>query len=99
MNELKRKFISKTAIKIVIFVFLMTIILFIAQSISPVVSNNLALGQMQNTDEAFVVMNTYNKLRPMFNTAMVGVCVLFVISIVKDVFKFAKNIKEIEKEN
>ena len=99
MNELKQKFISKTAIKIVIFVFLMTIILFIVQSISPVVSNNLALGQMQNTDEAFVVMNTYNKLRPMFNTAMVGVCVLFVISIVKDVFKFAKNIKEIEKEN
>lgn len=99
MNELKRKFISKTAIKIVIFAFIMTIILFIAQSVSPIVSNNLALGQMQNTDEAFVVMNTYNKVRPMFNTSMVGVCILFVISIVKDVFKFVKNIKEIEKEN
>lgn len=99
MNELKQKFISKTAIKIVIFAFIMTIILFIAQSISPIVSNNLALGQMQNTDETFVVMNTYNKVRPIFNTAMVGVCILFVFSIVKDVFKFVKNIKEIEKEN
>lgn len=98
MNELKQKFISKTAIKIVIFAFLMTVILFIAQSVSPIVSNNLALGQMQNSDEAFVIMNTYNKFRPIFNYTMVGICVLFVISIVKDVIKFIKNIKDIENE-
>ena len=98
MSELKQKFISKTSIKIVIFAFLMTVILFIAQSVSPIVSNNLALGQMQNSDEAFVIMNTYNKLRPIFNYTMVGICVLFVISIVKDVIKFIKNIKDIENE-
>lgn len=98
MNELKQKFISKTAIKIVIFAFLMTIILFIVQSVSPIVSNNLALGQMQNSDEAFVVMNTYNKLRPIFNYTMVGICILFVISIIKDAIKFTKNIKDIENE-
>lgn len=99
MNELKQKFISKTAIKIVIFAFLMTIVLSIAQSVSPVISNYIALDQMQNSDEAFVVMNTYNKLRPIFSMSMVGICVLFVISVVKDIIKFVKNVKDIEKEN
>ena len=103
MNEsqlkLKSSFISKTAVKIVIFVFIMSIILFIAQSASPIVSNSLAIGQMQNSDEAFVVMNTYNKVRPMFSMAMIGICILFAISIVKDTIKFVKNIKDVEKEN
>lgn len=98
MNKLKQEFISKTAIKTIIFVLIMTTILFIAQSVSPIVSNNLALGQMQNSDEAFVIMNTYNKSRPIFNYTMVGICILFVISIVKDTIKFIKNIKNIENE-
>ena len=98
MKDLTKKFISKTIIKMIIFAILMSVILFIAQSVSPIVSNNLALGQMQNSDEAFVVMNTYNKARPIFNTIMVGICGLFTVAIAKDTYKFVKIIKTAEKE-
>ena len=98
MKDLTKKFISKTIIKVIIFAFLMSIILFVARSVSPIVSNNLALGQMQNSDEAFIVMNTYNQSRPIFNTTMVGICGLFAVAIAKDTFKFVKIIKTAEKE-
>ena len=101
MNELKSKFISKLAIKVIIFVFIMTVVLFIAQSVSPIMTNYLALGQMQNSDEAFVVMNTYNRFQPVIRIIFVGICILFTTSLVKDTYKFVKNINELknEKEN
>lgn len=101
MNELKSKFIAKLAIKVVIFALIMTAVLFIAQSVSPVMSNYLALGQMQNSDEAFVVMNTYNKFQPVIRIIFVGICILFATGLAKDTYKFVKNINEIknEKEN
>lgn len=62
-NKLIKEFVKKSVVKTVIFTIVMCIIASIAQSLSPVVSNALALTQMQNSDEMYVLMNTYNTLR------------------------------------
>lgn len=98
MRELTQKFIRKTVIKFIVFIFLMTMVLIIAQSVSPIITNNLALGQMQNSDEAFVVMSTYYKIRPILTTIMVGISILFAVAIAKDTYKFVKIVKNTEKE-
>ena len=96
-NRQIKKFITKTAIKIVIFVVVMILVAGLLHSISPIMTNQIALGQMQNSDEAFVFMNTYNNVKPVANLVLTLVCVWFGYTIIHDVYKFIKNISNIEK--
>lgn len=98
MEKRTFNFIKKLAIKVIIFTFIMVMVLFMMQSISPVVTNHLALSQMGNSDEAFVIFNTYNRFRPVFKYVFTGICILFTVYVAKDTYKFVKNIKNIEKE-
>lgn len=102
-QELTKQFVKKTIRKIVIFAFLMIVITAITQSMSPIVSNNLALTQMQNSDETFVLMDTYNKIRPIFSLVYSVIIVWFVYGIGRDTYKFVKalgnNNNDINKEN
>ena len=95
-TELTKQFIKKTIRKIVIFAFFMIVITSIFQSMSPIVSNEIALGQMQNSNEAFVLMETFNKIRPIRTAVYTGIIVWFVYTIGRDIYKFAKTIKETE---
>lgn len=88
------KFIYKMATKIIMFSFLMIVAAAVVQSLSPVVSNEIALGQMQNSDEAFIIMSTYNKMRPIISAAFAGIIAWFTCTIVRDIYKFFKNQKE-----
>lgn len=88
------KFIFKTASKIIMFTFLMIVAAAVAQSLSPVVSNEMALTQMENSNELFVVMNTYNKIRPIISAVFTGVAIWFTCTIARDTYKFFKNQKE-----
>ena len=99
-NELYKQFVKKTIRKVVMFTFLMIIVASIAQSMSPVISNELALTQMQNSNEIFVIVNTYNKVRPIANSIYVGIIIWFTYMLGRDVYKFVKTINvENEKEN
>lgn len=93
-----KKFITKTVVKVIMFVFVMAIISSIIQTMSPIISNGMALGQMENSDEMFVIMNTYNKVRPIVNATYAGITILFMYTIGRDTYKFVKNHKN-EKEN
>lgn len=86
-----KKFITKTAVKIVIFAVILILVTSLLQSISPIMSNQIALGQMQNSDEAFVFMNTYNKIRPIANIGLTVIGVLFAGTIARDTYKFIKS--------
>ena len=88
------KFIYKTASKIIIFSFLMIVAAAITSSMSPVVSNEMALGQMQNSNEVFVLMSTYNKIRPAVSAVFAGITIWFTCTIARDTCKFFKNQKE-----
>ena len=96
-TELTKQFVKKTIRRPVIFTFIM-IIVAIAQSISPVVSNSMALTQMTNDNVMFVAMNTYNKIKPIFNITYSCVILWFVCTLGRDTYKFAKSIINIENE-
>ena len=99
-NELIKRFIKKTAVKIVIFAIVMILASAIFQSMSPVVTNEMAMTQMENSNEMFVMMESYNKIKPMFNTAYSLIILLFVYSIIRDSYKFIRNINnDFNKEN
>ena len=93
-------FIKKTAVKVIIFAVLMFIVAAVGQSMSPVISNNMALGQMQNSDEMYILMDTYYKVRRIVSVAFAGIILLFTGSVARDIFKLVKTINtENEKEN
>lgn len=94
-----KKFVIKIIRKCVVFALLMIVVAAIGQSVSPIVSNQVALGQMQNSDEMYVLMNTYNKIRPIVSFAFAGIILLFTGTIARDIYKFVKTTIENKKEN
>lgn len=89
-NELTKQFVKKTIRRTLIFTIVMAVIAAIGQSISPVVSNNLALTQMQNDNTMFAIMSTYNRIKPIFNGLYSCVILWFVYTLGRDTYKFAK---------
>ena len=96
--ELTKQFVKKTIRKIVIFTIIMFVALSVFRSMSPIVSNTMALTQMQHSNEMFVMMETYNKIKPIFNAVSTMVYVWFACTIVRDIYKFVKVVNN-EKEN
>ena len=98
-NELIKLFVKKTIVKTAVFAFIMVVIAALVQSASPLVSNELALTQMQNSNEMYVLMNTYNKIRPIVNVVYAGIVALFVYTLGRDTSKFVKTINTVSTEN
>ena len=94
-----KKFVTKTITKIIVFAFCMIMLASIGQAMSPVISNELALTQMENSKELFVAMDTYNRIRPLVTTAFTLIVVMFVCANIRDIYKFIKTVKENVKEN
>lgn len=97
-----KKFVTRTITKVLVFVFCMIVLSSIGQAMSPVISNEMAMTQMENSNELFVAMDTYNRLKPVWTGAFTLVVVLFVYTIFRDIYKFIKNrinTAENEKEN
>ena len=89
-----KRFLFKAAIDLVIFILLVVLIAAIAQAASPVVTNDIYLEQMTNSEDAFVLMNAYTQIRPIFYYIFVGVIILFIGIIANDTYKFIKSNKE-----
>lgn len=96
-----KKFVIKTIRKCVVFTLMMIVVGAIGQSVSPIASNQMALGQMQNSDEMYILMDTYNKVRPIVSVAFAGIILWFTSTIARDIYKFVKTINTTEnkKEN
>ena len=94
------KFVRRLSIRIVVFAFVMIVVAAVWQSASTIVTNYFAMTQMQNDDLAFVVMNVYNRVKPI-GGGIYGLIILwFVYTLGRDTYKFVKNNNNnIEKEN
>ena len=84
-----KKFIIKTTIKVLIYAIISTIALSLLTS--PVITNELALGQMQNSNELYMLMETSNKVRPFISIIYGLITALFAGTTVYDTYKFIKN--------
>ena len=95
-SELIKQFVKKMIRKITVFVVLMIVLTAIGQSISPTITNNIALSQMQNSDASFTLINTYNKIRPIINLASGFIASYFIGNIYRDIYRFAKTMTDEE---
>jgi hypothetical protein len=83
-----KKFIVRTFVKIIICAIISTIALSLLTS--PVITNEIALGQMENSNELYLLMETYNKVRPFISVIYGFVTVMFAATIIGDTYKFIK---------
>lgn len=91
-TEVIKQFIKKTVIKVLVFVVVMSVVTAIIQSVSPTITNEIALSQMQNNNESFILINAYDKIRPMINLVYLVISAMFVYTLGRDTYKFVKTI-------
>ena len=82
------KFIARTAIKVVVYSIISLVALCLVGT--PIITNELALGQMENSNELYVLMETYNKARPIISIIYGLITVLFAGTTIYDIYKFIK---------
>ena len=82
------KFAVKITVKIIIFI-VVSIIAFTFLN-SPIISNELALTQMGNSNELYLMVETYNKIRPIISVIYSCITALLAWSAICDIYKFIK---------
>ena len=83
-----KKFIYRTAAKIIIFVVFSVIASTLLYG--PIITNELALTQMENSNELYMLMESYNKLRPILSIVYGLIAGAFVGTTIYDICKFIK---------
>ena len=83
-----KKFIIKTTIKILVYAIISTIALSLLTN--PIITNELALGQMENSNELYLLMETYNRLRPFISIIYGLITAWFAGTTIYDTYKFIK---------
>jgi hypothetical protein len=83
-----KKFIIRTFIKIIIYAIISTIALSLLTN--PIINNELALGQMENSNELYLLMDTYNRVRPFISIIYNLLTVFFAGTVIYDIYKFIK---------
>ena len=83
-----KKFIIKTTVKIIIFAIISTVALSLLTN--PIITNELALIQMEHSNELYLLMETYNKVRPFVSIIYGLITALFAVTTIRDTYKFIK---------
>ena len=82
------RFIIRTVLKIIIYAILSTIALSLLTS--TVITNELALTQMENSNELYMLMETYNKIRPFISIIYGLITCWFASTTIYDIYQFIK---------
>ena len=83
-----KKFIIKTTVKILIYAIFSTIALSLLNS--PIITNELALLQMENSNSLYMLMDIYYKVKPFISIIYGFVTALFALTTISDTYKFIK---------
>jgi hypothetical protein len=95
-----KRFIKRITIKTIIFVFVLVVLFSIMGSTETIISNYVAMQQMENSDLAFIVMDAYNNsIKPIFSMVKILIPILFVLLTCIDVYKFIQKRNKGEKNN
>ena len=92
-----KRFALKLLCKLILYLVTLVLITALLTPVYIVISNQIALGQMQNSDEAFVAMNALNTLKTIRPAIYFGVWLLFTGTVARDTYKFIKRRKTHEK--
>ena len=83
------KFATNMIVKAIALVVIIIIMCFVFQN--TIITNDIALGQMNNSDEAYMLMEYYNQVRSTTSIAGGGISAIIVGSILYDIYKYTKN--------
>lgn len=86
-----KKFIIKTAIKVFVYAIVSTIVFSLLTN--PIINNDLALGQMENSNELYLLMETYNKVKYFISIIYCFISAVFAGTTIRDIDKFIKTKK------
>ncbi len=89
-----KSLITKTMVKIVIATVICMTISMILTAIVPPISNDLALGQLENDNFNFAVWNIWNQVSNYVDLIYFAIGAICVASIGKDFYAFYKTKKE-----
>lgn len=86
------KFIKKLLIKIILIVIITTCITTFLGAFGTIIGNQIALGQMENDDTWFVIMEMYNNfLKPTLTVVLFAFITYIVGTLAYDSVKFFKS--------
>lgn len=94
-----KQFIVKTIHKTIVFTFILVFISALSRAIAPVMSNEIALTQMQNSSEAFVMVGMLDTFKKIIKSIKMLVIIWFVSVIGRDTYKFTKTYKKNKEKN
>lgn len=86
-----KQFITSLIIKIIIFIIISTALFAILDACAPVITNDVALGQLENDDVSYIAWNLYNTLRTTIEIIYYAVTALCVVSWGYSIYKFVNN--------
>jgi hypothetical protein len=94
-----KKLIVKSAIRLILIAVLVVILSSLAQS--PIIDIELTLGQMENSNLAFIAMDSYGKVKPIVQAVLSLIGVYLIAGVGVDICKYAKTYYEtkLKKEN
>ena len=90
-GALVRQFIIKTVVK----AFIIAVVAFLAYIITdtPILTNQVAMGQMENSNDWFVAMHMYQKFADVAGSIRNVLCSILIGTICYDGYSLAKNLK------
>lgn len=91
---LVRQFVTKVVFKVIIIALIALLVYFIAET--PVFTNQVAMGQMENSNDWFVAMQTYQKVANVATSVRNVVVSILIGTIFYDGYSLAKNLKTTE---
>ena len=85
-----KRFITKILTRLILFTALMIVVMAMVES--PILTNEVALGQMENSSEAFMLMGMFFSFRNLVKVIVWLIALLFGATIIRDIYKFIKSI-------
>ena len=86
-----KRFLIQIVAKVIFFVAISIVAFTVLKS--PVITNEIALGQMTNSNDLFLTYDLYNKLSPVITVVYSVITLFFVGSTGFDIYKFFKEKK------
>ena len=83
--KLRTKYITRITIKVIVMIVFLSILGIIWSSIAPVVTNEMAMGQMENDHTGFITWEIYQKIDNFVPFIMALLALPFLYSTGKDV--------------
>lgn len=95
----RKQFIKKIATRAIVLTILLVVIVNFLGAFGTIISNELALGQMENSNEMYLLMELYNNtIKPVGYVLIIASSLIIATLTAMDTYKFIKTKEKNENE-